>query len=263
MFALMLISGVGWAQTPGTTIPASTPPHIPVTGFRGEWNANSDYPTGSIVSFQGFAYIAKSDQSHKHPIKPDADSDGVTWYSLSGVYPVVAPPPLVPPPSPSPGQTYPCPSSPVTATTSINDPYQYTWGSAPWNGNLGSMGSVRCTVTGTLSTTGPLMTAWFQVFFPAGWVTNGTGYAGQDPFITLSGDNADYAYDVFLDTTLTIPTDCYGDLASNVSTLVTPAGVGVINLCGWVATPFNWVWVRVRAVTANPSNTPFTITFWE
>jgi len=253
----LLMSVVSLAQTtpPGTTIPSSPTPSIPIQEFRGTWEANQDYPTGSIVNYNGLVYLAKKDESK------------VTWYSLNGVYPAV------PGAIFAPGST----PSPLTDFTTITSPYKYTWSTIYSLDHVISPGST-CTVTGTLSTAGPLTSMWFQVLFPPGW-SIGTNSNPQDPFITMagipccgdppipnaSGDTTDYVFDVFTTTTLDVLTDCYGNYAYGISNQVNAVSgePGLINPCGAVTTPNAWVYVRVRAVTANPNHTPFTITFFD
>ena len=164
---------------------------------------------------------------------------------------------------------YTCPRSPVTATTTLSDPLYYTW-SLNYVGSPGYPNGTECTVTGTLSTNGPLTTAWFQVYFPSGWVI-GTNANNEDPFIMFCsvlaqqssgvgcatvGDTTDYVFDVFTDSNMDVLTDCYGNTASGMTTQL-------VNPCGAVATPYNFVYVRVRAVTTNASNTPFSIVFYD
>ncbi len=163
----------------------------------------------------------------------------------------------------------PCPQSPVTETTSLTSPQKYSW-SLNYVGSPGYPNGTECTVTGTLSTSGPLTTAWFQVYFPNGWVI-GTNGNNEDPFIMFCsvlaqqslgvgcatvGDTTDYVFDVFTDSSMDVLTDCYGNYASGMTTQL-------VNPCGEVTTPYDFVYVRVRAVTANPSNTPFSIVFYD
>ena len=165
--------------------------------------------------------------------------------------------------------SYPCPSSPVITTTSLSDPLFYTW-SLNYVGSPGYPNGTECTVTGTLSTNGPLTTAWFKVYFPPGWVI-GTNGNLEDPFIMFCsalgspsfgvscatvGDVTDYVFDVFTDSNMDVLTDCYGNVAYGMTTQL-------VNPCGAVTTPYDYVYVRVRAVTTNPSNTPFSIVFYD
>jgi hypothetical protein len=254
----LLMSVICWAETapPGTTIPSShTKPFISIREFRGAWEANHDYPTGSIVSYNGLSYVAERDES-----------TGVVWYSLNGVYPSTT--------------SNSCPKSPLTDATTVTEPYKYTWTNTSFINGVSPSPQSTCTVTGTLSTTGPLKSMWFQVFFPLGWST-GSYNNLEDPFITMTGipccgaqaipnaagDVTDYVFDVFTTTALDVLTDCYGNYAYGISTQqaysATGGTPGLINPCGAVTTPHAWVYVRVRAVTANPNHTPFTITFFD
>jgi hypothetical protein len=252
--ALLLASSTLAMAAPGS-VPASSPLFIPMTGFRGPWLSTKDYPTGSVVSYGGVTYIAVKDQAHGRSVEPDTDTAGDTWYSLTGTYPTPPPPP------PPPGPPFACPPSPITSATTLTNPLKYSWGVDSWNGTYQNV----CTVTGVLSTTGPLMSAWFQVYFPTGWVIR-PGEGPEDPFIQFGGstqfggvapsDNTDYVFDVFLDPNLDVVTDCYGNYATGMTNQL-------VNLCGNVITPYLWVYVRVRAVTANPAQTPFAITFWD